>query len=143
MTSVSKNVYIGQLDDIVNKYKNTYHSTVKMKPINVKPDICIDSRKEINGKDSKYEIGDDVRISKYKGYVLNQSENGLKIKNTVHQTYFINDLNGEEVAGSFSEKKLKKTNQKELRNEKVIKKKGDKLYVKWKRYDNQFSSLIG
>ena len=71
MTSVSKNVYIGQLDDIVNKYKNTYHSTVKMKPINVKPDICIDSRKEINGKDSKYEIGDDVRISKYKGYVLN------------------------------------------------------------------------
>ena len=71
MTSVSKNVYIGRLDDIVNKYKNTYHSTIKMKPINVKLDICIDSRKAINEKDPKCKIGDNVRISKYKGYVLN------------------------------------------------------------------------
>ena len=48
-------------------------------------------------------------------------------------TYVISDLNGEEVVGSIYEKKLQKTNQKEFRIEKVIKKKGNKLYVKWKK----------
>ena len=54
----------------------------------------------------------------------------------------INDLNGEEIKGSFYEKELQKTNQKEFRIEKVIKKKGDKLYVKWKGYNNSFNSSI-
>ena len=54
----------------------------------------------------------------------------------------INDLNGEEIIGSFYEKELQKTNQKEFRIEKVIKKKGDKLYIKWKRYNNSFNSWI-
>ena len=65
-----------------------------------------------------------------------------KIKNTVPWTYIINDLNGEEIIGTFYEKELHKTNQKEVRIEKVLKKKGDKLYVKWKRYDNSFTSWI-
>ena len=57
-------------------------------------------------------------------------------------TYLINDLNGEESKGSFYEKKLQKTDQKEFRIEKVIKKKGNKLYVKWKGYNNYFNSWI-
>ena len=66
MTSISKNVYIDKLDDIVNKYNNTYHSTIKMKPVDVKSNTYIDSSKEINNKDPKFKIGDFVRISKYK-----------------------------------------------------------------------------
>ena len=65
-----------------------------------------------------------------------------KVKNAVPWTYFINDLNGEEIIGTFYEKDLQKTNQKELRIEKVIKRKGDKLYVKWKGHDNSFNSWI-
>ena len=58
MSSVLKNVYIDKLDDIVNKYNNTYHSTIKMKPVDVKLNTYIDSSKEINDKNSKFKIGD-------------------------------------------------------------------------------------
>ena len=54
----------------------------------------------------------------------------------------INDVNGEEIIGTFYEKELQKTHQKEFRIEKVFKKKGDKLYVKWKGYDDSFNSWI-
>ena len=65
-----------------------------------------------------------------------------KIKNTVPWTYRINDLNGEEIIKTFYEKELQMTNQKEFRLEKVLTKKGDKLYVKRKGYDNSFNSWI-
>ena len=65
-----------------------------------------------------------------------------KIKNTVPWTYVISDLNGEPITGSFYEKELQKTNQKEFRIENVIKRKANKLYVKWKGYDNSFNSWI-
>ena len=65
-----------------------------------------------------------------------------KVKNTAPQTYVINDLNVEEIVGTFYEKELQKKNQKEFRIEKVIKKKGDKLYVKWKGYNNLLNSWI-
>ena len=65
-----------------------------------------------------------------------------KIKNTVPWTYVNNDLNGEQIIGTFYEKKLQATNQREFRVEKVINRKGDKLYVKWKGYDNSFNSWI-
>ena len=150
MTLISKNVYIGNLDDIVNKYDNTYHSTMEMKSANVKSNTYIDSSKEINDKNPKFKIGDNVRISKYKnvfakGYTPNWSENLFmikKVKNTVLWTNVNNDLNGEEIVGTFYENELQKTNQKEFRIEKIIKKKGNKLYVKWKRYDNSFNSWI-
>ena len=64
----------------------------------------------------------------------------VKIKNTVPWPYVINDLNGEEITGSVYEKELQKTNHKEFRIEKVLKRKGDKLYVIWKGYDNRFNS---
>ena len=150
MTSISKNVYIDKLDDIVDEYNNTYHRTIKMKPIDVKDNTYIDFEKEVNDKDPKFKVGDHVRISKYKnifakGYTPNWSEEVFvikKVKNTVPWTYVINDLNGEEITGAFFEKKLQKTNQKEIRIEKVITRKGDKLYVKWKGCDNSFNSWI-
>ena len=150
MTSISKNVYIDKLDDIVDEYNNTYHTAIKMKPINVKDNTYINTDKEINYKDPKFKVGDYVRISKYKnifakGYMPNWSEEVFvvdKIKNTVPWTYVINDLNGEEITGTFYENELQKTNQKEFRIEKVIKRKRDKLYVKWKGYDNSFNSWI-
>ena len=148
MTAISKNVYINKLDDIVNEYNNTYHRTIKMKPIDVKDNTYIDVEKEVNDKDPKFKIGDQVRISKYKNiftkkYMPNWSQEvfiSSKIKNTVPWTCIINDLNGEKIIGTFYEKELQKANQKEFRIEKVLNKKGDKLYVKWKCYDNSFNS---
>ena len=150
MTSISKNVYIDKLDDIVDEYNNTYHTTIKMKPADVKDNTYINTGKEINNKDCKFKVGDHVIISKYKnifakGYMPNWSEEVFvikKVKNTVPWTYVVNDLNGEEIIGTFYEKELQKTNQKEFRIEKVIRRKGDKLYVKWKGYDNSFNSWI-
>ena len=121
-----------------------------MKPVYVKDNTYIDFKKEVNNKDPKFKTGDHVRISKYKnifakGYMPNWSEEVIvisKIKNTVLWKYVINDLNGEEIIGTFYEKELQKTNQKEFRTEKALKKKGDKLYVKWKGYENSFNSWI-
>ena len=138
MTSLSKNVYIDKLDDIVNEYNNTYHRTIKMKPIELKDNTYINIGKDVNDKDPKFKVGDHVRISKYenifaKGYTLNWSEEIFvikEIKNTVPWTYVINNLNGEEIIETFYEKELQKINQQEFRIEKVIKKKGNKPYVK-------------
>ena len=120
IASISKNVYFDVLDDLVNKYNNTVHRTIDMKPIDVKDNTYVDSKKEVNDKDPKFKVGDHVRISKYKyifakGYTPNWSEEAFvvnKIKNTVPWSYVINDLNGEEITGSFYEKELQKTNQK-------------------------------
>ena len=150
MTAISKNVYIDKLDNIVNEYNNTYHRTIKMKPVDVKDNTYTDFGKEVNDKHPKFKIGDYVKISKYKnifakGYTPNWSEEifiSSKIKNTVPWTYVTNDLNAEEIIGSFYEKETQRTNQKEFRIERVIKRKSDKLYVKWKGYNNSFNSWI-
>ena len=112
MTSISKNVYIDKLDDIVNKYNNTYHRTIKTKPFDVKDNTYINIDKKVNDKDPKFKVGDPVRISKSKnifakGYTPNWSEEVFiikRIKNTVPWAYVINDLNGEEIIGTFYEK---------------------------------------
>ena len=150
MTSISKNTHIDKLDDIVHKYNNKKHRTIKMKPNDVKDNTYIDFGKDVNNNDPKFNVGDHVRISKYKnvfakGYTPNWSEDVFVIKknrNTVAWTYVIDDLNGEEITGTFYEKELQKIDQQEFRIEKVIKKNGDKLYVKWKGYDNSFNSWI-
>ena len=119
-----------------------------MKPVDVKDDTYSDFEKEVNDKDPKFKGGDHIRISKYKnvfakGCTPNQSEQVFvikKVKNTVPWTYVIDDLSGEEIIGTFYEKELQKNNQKEFRIEKVIKRKGDELYVKWKGYHNSFNS---
>ena len=107
-------------------------------------------KKEVNDKDPKLKVGDHVRISKFKnifakGYPPNWSEEVFlvsKIKNIVLWTYVIDDLNGEEIIGTFYEKELLKTNQKEFRIEKVTRRKDDKLYIKWKGYDSLFNNWI-
>ena len=120
MTSISKNVHIYKLDDIVDKYNNRYLRTIKMEPVDVEPSTYIDSSKEINDEDPKFEIGDIVRISKYKnifakGYVPNWSEEVFvirKVRNTVPWTYVISDLKCEKFVGTFYEKELQKANKK-------------------------------
>ena len=147
MTVLSKYVYIDKVNDIVNENSNTYHRAIKIKPVDVK-DVYIDSSKEVNDKNPEFKVADHVTISKYKnifakGYTPNWSEEVFvikKVKSTLPWTYVINDLNGEKIVGTFYEKELPKTNQKEFRIEKVIKKKGNKFYVKWKGYDNPFNS---
>ena len=106
--------------------------------------------KKNNDKDPKFKVREYIKISKYKnifakGYTANWSEKIFvieKVKDTVPWTYVINDLNFDEIIGTFYEKELQKTNQQEFRIEKVIKKKGDKLYVKWKGYASSFGSWI-
>ena len=150
MASISKNVYIDKLDDIVDRYNNTKHRTIKMRHIDVKDNTYIDFGNTVNYSDLKFKAGDHVIISKYKnifakGYTPNWSEEVFvikKIKNTTSWTYVINDLNNEEIIGTFYEKELQKRDQQEFRIEKVIKKKGNKLYIKWKGYDNSFNSSI-
>ena len=122
MTSVSKNVYIDKLDDILNEYNNKYHKTIKMKPVDVKDNAYFDFNKEVNDKDSKLKIGDHVGISKYnnifaKGYTPNWFEEVFvikEVKNTAPWRYVISDLNGEEIIGTFFEKELQKQINKHL-----------------------------
>ena len=122
MAAVSKNVYFDVLDDIVDKYNNTYHNTIKMKSIDLKSNSYAEYNVDSNAKDSRFKIGNHVRISKYKnifakGYVPNWSAEVFvikKIENTVPWTHVINDLNGEENFGNFHEKELQKTNQEEF-----------------------------
>ena len=116
MTAIGKNVYYNVLDDVVNKYNNTTHSTIKMKPIDVKDNTYINTSKEINNKDPKFKVGDHVRISKFKnmfakGYAPNWSSEIFivdKVNDTVPYTYNLKDLNDEEIIGSFYNKDLQK-----------------------------------
>ena len=150
MTAVSKNVYFDVLDDVVNKFNNTIHRTIKMKLLDVTSDSYVEYNQDSNEKDPKFKAGDRVRISRYKkifakGYLQNWSEDVFiicKRKNTVPWKYVISDLNFELVTGSFYENELQKTDQQECRIEKIIKRKGNKLYVKWEGYDNSFNSWI-
>ena len=110
-----------------------------MKPIVVKDNTYIGFIKTGNDKDPTFKVGGHIRISKYrsifaKGYTPNWSEEVFVIKNftsTVPWTYVINDINGKEIFETFYEKLLRKTNQQEFRIEKIIKRKGNKIYVKW------------
>ena len=116
MTATGKNVYYDVLDDVVNKYNNTKHSTIKMKPIDVKNNkrVYIDEHSE---KDSKFKVCHRVRISRYKnifakGYAPNWSSEIFivnKINDTVPYTYNLKDLNDENIIGSFYDKELQKT----------------------------------
>ena len=108
MAATGKNINYDVLDDVVNKYDNTKHNTIKMKPMDVKNNkrVYID---EHNEKGSKFKVGDRVRISRYKnifakGYAPNWSNKIFlvnKINDTVQYTYNLKDLNDEELIGSF------------------------------------------
>ena len=112
MATISKNVDFDVLDNIVNKYNNTLHRTIKTKPIDVTSDSYAEYNEDSCVTRPKFKVGDHVRISKYKnifgkGYTQNWSEQVFiisKIKNSVSWTYVISDLNDEKIAGSFYEK---------------------------------------
>ena len=116
MTATGKNVYYNALDDVVNKYNNTKHSTIKMRPIDVKNNkrVYIDKHNE---KYSKFKVGDTVRISRYKNifakvYAPNWSSEIFivdKINDKVPYTYNLKDLNDEEIIGGFYDRELQKT----------------------------------
>ena len=114
--SISKNGHIDKLDDIVNKYNNTYHNTIEIMPVDVKSSTYIEIK-----------IGNIVRILTYKNifaktYALNWSEEVFlikNVKNTVPWTYVISDLKCEKIVGMFYEKELQKANQKEFKVKKV------------------------
>ena len=116
MTPTVKNVYYDVLDDVVNEYNNTKHNTIKMKPEDVGDNkrMYID---EHNEKDSRFKVGDRVRISKFKnifakGYTPIWSTEIFivnKINDTVPYTYNLKDLNGEAIIGSFYDRELQKT----------------------------------
>ena len=153
MTSISKNVYLDKLDDIVNKYNNAYHSKIKMKPVDAKWNIytyILTLEKKINDEDPKFKICDILRLPNYnnnfaKSYVPSWSEEvfvAAIAKSTFPWTYVISYLTGKKIVGTFYEKEFQKTNQKDFGVKKVIKRYGDKLYVKWKGYDNCFNSWI-
>ena len=116
MAATSKNVYYDVLDDVVNEHNNTKHSTIKIKPKDVKNNkrVYID---EHNEKSARFNVGDRVRISKFKnifakGRTPNWSREIFvinKINDTVPYTYNLKDLNGEKIIGSFYDKELQKT----------------------------------
>ena len=107
--------------------------------------LMLNTMKILNEKNPKFKVGDRVRISKYKNnFAKGQTQNWsvevfliIKIKNTVPCI-----LNAEPIDGTFYQQELQKVNQKEFRVEKVIKRKGDKLYLKWKGQNNSFNSWI-
>ena len=123
MTAISKDVYFDVLDDIANKYNNTVCKTIKMKPIDVTDNSYAEYNKDFNKKDPTV-------------FVIR------KITNAVPWTHAVSDLNGEKSTGSFYEKELQKPSQEKFSIKKVLKRKGDKLYVKCKGYDNRFNSWI-
>ena len=149
---MTKNVYFYVLNDIIKNCNNTYHKTIKMKSINVNTNYYAEYHVDSNKKDPdpKFQVCDHIRISKWKnifpkGYTPNWSEDVFvirKIKNIFPGTYVINNLNGEEIVGTFYEKELQKTFQEKFRIGKVIKSKRNKLNVKWKGYANSFNSWI-
>ena len=108
MAAVSKNVDFDVLDDIVDRYNNRVHRSIKMKPIDVTSDSYAEYNEDSNVTKPKFKVGDHVRISKYKNIFAKeytQNWSGVfvvsKIKDTVPWTYVISDLNGEKIAGSF------------------------------------------
>ena len=150
--------YMNVLPELVEDYNNTVHSSIKMTPIdaskeeneltvwrNLYPD-----RYKINNLTPKFSVGDEVRITKKKkvfekGYTTRWTEEIFKIKeiqNTDPITYKSEDLQGEEIKGTFYEPELQKTEQQIYRIEKIIKKEKNKLLVKWKGYSDKFNSWV-
>lgn len=148
--------WIDFLDELVEKYNNTKHRTIGMKPsdVNKKNKHFVLERLMVSKtpiKKSKYKVGDTVRISKTKslfdkGYVGNWTEELFKIvkvKNTVPTVYMLEDLAGEKLKGTFYDQELKKTKIPDyFRIEKVLERTPKKVKVRWKGYDTRFDSWI-
>ena len=157
-TDNNTNTYIDILPDLVKNYNNTRHSSIKMTPVEASKDkneftvwrnLYPDRLKAVR-INPKFSVGDKVRLSKKKalfekGYTTRWTEEILTIKKINHTspvTYKVEDLNGEEIDGTFYEPELQKTRQQIFRIEKVIEKGKNKSLVKWKGYSNKFNSWV-
>ena len=157
-TDNNTNTYIDILPDLVKNYNNTRHSSIKMTPVEASKDKneltvwrnLYPDRLEAIRINPKFSVGDKVRLSKKKalfekGYTTRWTEEIFTIKKINHTspvTYKVEDLNGEEIDGTFYEPELQKTRQQILRIEKVIEKGKNKSLVKWKGYSNKFNSWV-
>ena len=155
-TENNNTIFYNVLDELVNNYNNKYHSTIKMTPIEGSKKINEKKIKniynfEITKKLGKFKIGDKVRISLEKnifekGYETNWTQEifviyDIKYSNVPY--YYLKDLNNEKLQGTFYEQELQKTKQDDLYTiEKILKTNKDKIYVKWRGYDNSFNSWI-
>ena len=157
-TENNNTIFYNIIDDLVNKYNNKYHSTIKMTPVEGSKKNNENKIKNIYNfdktkKPGKFKIGDRVRISLEKNifeklYETNWTEEifviyDIKYSNVPY--YYLKDLNDEKLEGTFYEQELQKTNFKkdnEYIIEKVLKTKNDKAYVKWRNYDSSFNSWV-
>ena len=157
-TENNNTIFFNIIDDLVNEYNNKYHSTIKMSPIegskktNEKKIKNIYNFKKIK-KSGKFKIGDRVRLSLEKNifeksYETNWTEEIFEIYDIKYSNvpyYYLKDLIGEEIKGSFYELELQKTNFKKddlYIIEKVLKTKGNNIFVKWRNYSNDFNSWV-
>ena len=155
-TENNNTIFYNILDELVNNYNNKYHSTIKMSPIEGSKKINEKKIKNIYNfektkKPGKFKIGDRVRLSLEKnifekGYDTNWTQEifviyDIKYSNVPY--YYLKDLNNEKLQGTFYEQELQKTKQDDLYTiEKILKTNKDKIYVKWRGYDNSFNSWI-
>ena len=155
-TENNNTIFYNILDELVNNYNNKYHSTIKMTPIQGSKKINEKKIKNIYNfektkKPGKFKIGDRVRISLEKnifekGYETNWTQEIFEIYDIKYSNvpyYYLKDLNNEKLKGTFYEQELQKTKQDDLYTiEKILKTNKDKIYVKWRGYDNSFNSWI-
>ena len=157
-TENNNTIFYNIIDDLVNKYNNKIHSSIKMIPVERSKKINENKIKNIYNfekttKPGKFKIGDRVRISLEKNifeksYETNWTEEIFEIYDIKYSNvpyYYLQDLNGEKIKGSFYEQEIQKTNFKKddlYIIEKVLKTKNDKAYVKWRNYDSSFYSWV-
>ena len=155
-TENNNTIFYNILDELVNNYNNKYHSTIKMTPIEGSKKVNENKIKNIYNfektkKPGKFKIGDRVRLSLVKNifeksYETNWTEEIFEIYDIKYSNvpyYYLKDLNNEKLDGTFYEQELQKTKQNDLYIiEKILKTNKDKIYVKWRGYDNSFNSWI-
>ena len=147
MAAISKSAYFDVLDDIVNKYNNTVHRTIKTRPIDVTSILMLNTVKILIKKIPNLKL---VIVSEYqntKTFLLKDIpkiglQKFLTLAKLKIQFHVISNLNGEKIDGTFNENELQKANKKEFRIEKIIKREGNKLYLKWKGQGNLFNNLM-
>ena len=155
-TENNNTIFYNILDELINNYNNKYHSTIKMTPIEGSKKVNENKIKNIYNfektkKPGKFKIGDRVRLSLEKNifeksYETNWTEEIFEIYDIKYSNvpyYYLKDLNNEKLDGTFYEQELQKTKQNDLYTiEKILKTNKDKIYVKWRGYDNSFNSWI-
>ena len=156
-TQNNNTIFYNIINDFVNEYNNKYHSTIKMTPVQASLKISDKKIKNIYNfkktKLGKFKIGDRVRLSLEinifeKSYETNGTEEIFEIYDIKYSNilyYYLKDLNGEKIEGSFYQQELQKTNFKkdnEYIIEKILKTKRKQVFIKWRGYDSSFNSWI-